>query len=103
MFGFFERLINPFPPEHPSEPPKGLYQFCRHYIRGIEPYLILMAFLTTCLAISEAMLYAVLGQMVDWLTEQNTAQFFETEWPLLLAMAFLYWYSYRLSCHYIPS
>lgn len=88
MFGFFERLINPFPPEHPSEPPKGLYQFCRHYIRGIEPYLILMAFLTTCLAISEAMLYAVLGQMVDWLTEQNTAQFFETEWPLLLAMAF---------------
>lgn len=88
MLGFFERLINPFPPEHPSEPPKGLYQFCRHYIRGIEPYLILMAFLTTCLAISEAMLYAVLGQMVDWLTEQNTAQFFETEWPLLLAMAF---------------
>jgi ATP-binding cassette, subfamily B, multidrug efflux pump len=86
MFGFFERLITPFPPEHPSEPPKGLYQFCRHYMRGIEPYLILMAFLTTCLAISEAMLYAILGKMVDWLTEQNTAQFFETEWPLLLAM-----------------
>lgn len=88
MFSFFERLITPFPPEHPSEPPKGLYQFCRHYMRGIEPYLILMAFLTTCLAISEAMLYAILGQMVDWLTEQNTAQFFENEWPILLAMTF---------------
>ncbi len=86
MFSFFERLINPFPPEHPSEPPKGLYPFCRHYIRGIEPYLVLMAFLTTCLAISEAMLYAILGQMVDWLSEQSTAQFLETEWPLLLAM-----------------
>jgi ATP-binding cassette subfamily B protein/ATP-binding cassette subfamily B multidrug efflux pump len=57
-------------------------------MRGIEPYLILMAFLTTCLAISEAMLYAILGQMVDWLTEQNTAQFFENEWPILLAMTF---------------
>ncbi|MCB1977423.1 MAG: ABC transporter ATP-binding protein [Nitrosomonas sp.] len=88
MFSFFERLITPFPPEHPSEPPKGLYQFCRHYMRGIEPYLILMAFLTTCLAISEAMLYAILGQMVDWLTEQNTTQFFENEWPILLAMTF---------------
>ena len=86
MFGYFERLINPFPPEHPAEPPKGLYQFCRHYIRGIEPYLILMAFLTTCLAISEAMLYAILGKMVDWLSVKNTAEFMDTEWPLLLAM-----------------
>jgi len=87
MFGFFERLISPFPPEHPAEPPKGLYQFCRHYIRGIEPYLILMAFLTTCLAISEAMLYAILGKMVDWLSVKSTSEFMETEWPLLLAMA----------------
>ncbi|SES64510.1 ATP-binding cassette, subfamily B/ATP-binding cassette, subfamily B, multidrug efflux pump [Nitrosomonas marina] len=86
MFGFFERLINPFPPESPTEPPKGVYQFCRHYVRGIEPYLILLAILTTCLAISEAMLYGILGQMVDWLAQQNTQHFFDTEWPILLAM-----------------
>lgn len=87
MFSFFERLINPYPPEHPTEPPKGLYQFCRHYTRGIEPYLIFMAILTTCLAISEAMLYGILGKMVDWLSEKNTQQFLDTEWPLLLLMA----------------
>ncbi|MDR4515873.1 MAG: ABC transporter ATP-binding protein/permease [Nitrosomonas sp.] len=87
LFGFFERLVNPFPPEHPAEPPKGIYQFCRHYIRGIEPYLFLMAFLTTCLAISEAMLYGILGQMVDWLSEKNSQQFLDSEWPLLLAMS----------------
>ncbi|GJL76299.1 ABC transporter ATP-binding protein [Nitrosomonas sp.] len=87
LFGFFERFVTPFPPEHPTEPPKGLYQFCRHYIRGIEPYLILMALLTTCLAISEAMLYGILGKMVDWLAEKNSQQFFDTEWPLLLAMS----------------
>ncbi len=86
LFGFFERLITPFPPEHPTEPPKGLYQFCRHYIRGIESYLFLLAFLTTCLAISEAMLYGILGKVVDWLAEKNTHAFLETEWPLLLAM-----------------
>src|SRR5687768_4389454 len=87
MFGFFERLINPYPPEHPVEPPKGLYQFCRHYIRGIEFYLILLALLTTCLAISEAMLYGVLGQMVDWLAEKETEHFLEDEWPTLLIMS----------------
>ncbi len=87
MFGFFERLINPYPPEHPVEPPKGLYQFCRHYIRGIEPHLVLLALLTTLLAISEAMLYSVLGQMVDWLAEKKTEHFLETEWPTLLGMS----------------
>ncbi|PXW87825.1 ATP-binding cassette subfamily B protein/ATP-binding cassette subfamily B multidrug efflux pump [Nitrosomonas sp. Nm84] len=87
MFDFFERLINPYPPEHPAEPPQGLYQFCRHYIQGIELYLVLLAILTTCLAISEAMLYGVLGQMVDWLAEKEPAHFLEEEWPTLLVMS----------------
>jgi ATP-binding cassette, subfamily B, multidrug efflux pump len=87
MFGFFERLANPFPPGHPTEPPNSLYRFCRHYTRGIEPYLVLMAILTTCLAISEALLYAILGQMVDWLVEHDPQNFLQKEWQSLLAMA----------------
>lgn len=87
MFDYFERLINPFPPEHPAEPPKGLYKFCRHYTRGIEFYLILMAILTTCLAISEAMLYGILGQIVDWLAEKEAHNFLQKEWRTLLVMS----------------
>jgi ATP-binding cassette subfamily B multidrug efflux pump len=87
LFGFFERLVSPFPPEHPTEPPKGIYQFCRYYTRGIERYLVLMAVLTTCLAISEALLYGILGQIVDWLTVHDTHNFLQEEWPLLLAMS----------------
>ncbi len=87
MFGFFERLADPFPPIHPTEPPKGLYQFCRHYTRGIEPYLVFMAILTTCLAISEAMLYSILGQLVDWLATKDTQHFLSDEWQTLLIMS----------------
>ncbi len=87
MFSFFERLTNPFPPEHPTEPPKGLYLFCRHYTRGIEPYLLLMAILTTGLAISEALLYGILGQMVDWLATKDSQSFLQNEWQTLLAMS----------------
>ena len=87
MFGFFERLANPFPPEHPTEPPKGIYQFCRHYTRDIEPLLILMAILTVCLAISEALLYAILGQMVDWLVEHDPQNFLQKEWRSLAFMS----------------
>lgn len=101
MFGFFERLINPYPPEHPTEPPRGLYQFCRHYIRGIEPHLVVLAILTTLLAISEAMLYSVVGQMVDWLAEKKIESFFETEWPTLLGMSIfiLIWIPLLVSLH----
>ena len=87
MFGFFERLVHPFPPEHPAEPPKGLYQFCRHYTKGTERYLIIMAILTTCLAISEALLYAILGQMVNWLAEHDPQNFLHNEWWVLISIS----------------
>ncbi|MEH6548356.1 MAG: ABC transporter ATP-binding protein [Pseudomonadales bacterium] len=87
MLSFFEKLIDPFPPEHPEQPPKGIYAFCRHYTRGIEPYLLLMAFLTGILAVGEAMLYGILGYLVDWLATANPHDFFEQEWPVLLGMS----------------
>jgi len=87
MLGFFERLIDSYPPQHPVEPPQGVYQFCRHYVRGIEIHLAILAVLTTLLAISEAMLYSVLGQLVDWLAEKNTVDFFAREWATLLTMS----------------
>ena len=58
MFGFFERLVNPFPPESPQLPPRGIYAFCRYYIRGIEHWLVLMGVLTAITAVSEAMLFS---------------------------------------------
>ena len=87
MFSYFERLIDPFPPEHPTQPPRGLYAFCRHYTRGLEPYLLLMSVLTAITAVGEALLYGILGQVVDWLAAKNPATFFEQEWPLLLGMS----------------
>lgn len=87
MFSFFERLVDPYPPEHPSQPPRGLYRFCRHYIRGIEPYLALMAVLTACLAVGEALLYGILGKLVDWLASNDPASFLQEQWPMLLGMS----------------
>lgn len=86
MFAFFERLVDPYPPEHPEQPPRGIYQFCRHYTRGIEPWLLLMATLTAALAVGEALLFGILGKMVDWLAQRNPDTFVQQEWPLLLAM-----------------
>lgn len=88
MFRFFEQRIDPFPPDHPRQPPATLLAFCRHYIKGIESWLWVMSLLTALLAISEAMLYGILGQVVDWLAEKQPEHFFQEEFWSLLGMGF---------------
>ena len=71
MFKFFERLIEPFPPQEPQQPPKTLAAFCLHYTQGIAPHLMLMALLTTCIAIMEVTLFGFMGELVDWLSTKD--------------------------------
>ena len=67
-FRFFEQLVDPFPDRKPSRSPDSVYQFCRHYSRGLEPYLILMALLSTGIAIVEVALFDLMGRVVDLLS-----------------------------------
>lgn len=89
MFSFFERLVNPFPDEIPKQPPKGIYQFCRYYTAGLEPWLLLMALLTALVAIAEASLFGVLGKVVDWLVASDPETFIEDSWLSIVAMSVL--------------
>jgi ATP-binding cassette subfamily B protein/ATP-binding cassette subfamily B multidrug efflux pump len=86
MYRFFEKLIDPFPPEHPNCPPENLFAFCRHYVKGIELWVLLMSLLTAMLAISEALLYGILGAVVDWLADKNPETFIQEEFFSLLGM-----------------
>jgi ATP-binding cassette subfamily B protein/ATP-binding cassette subfamily B multidrug efflux pump len=46
-----------------------------------------MALLTALMAVSEAMLFGILGQIVDWLALHDRTTFIERSWPQLAAMA----------------
>ena len=87
MFGFFERLVDPFPAQKPQRPPRRIYEFCRYYTRGMELWLLLMAGLTAITAIAEAMLFAILGQVVDWLASSDPATFIQESWVQLVVMS----------------
>lgn len=76
MFAFFERIIAPFPPQEPEQPPSTLFAFCRHYTRGMGATLLLMSLTTTAMAIFEVQLFGFLGQLVDWLIAKDP----ETLW-----------------------
>ena len=86
MLSFFEKRINPFPPEHPEQPPQGLYAFCRHYTRGLEGSLLAMSCLTAMLAILEVTLFSFMGDLVDWLSTQSPDTLFASEGTKLLLM-----------------
>ncbi|MEE3208712.1 MAG: ABC transporter ATP-binding protein, partial [Pseudomonadota bacterium] len=87
MLSFFEKRINPFPPEHPEQPPQGLYAFCRHYTRGLEGSLLAMSCLTAMLAVLEVTLFSFMGDLVDWLSTQSPDTLFASEGTKLLLMS----------------
>jgi ATP-binding cassette subfamily B protein/ATP-binding cassette subfamily B multidrug efflux pump len=90
FLSWFEARIPAFPDEMPTQPPQTVFQFCRYYVRGAESYLFALAFTTALLAISEAGLYAILGQVVDWLATQDSEGFFQREkFTLSLFAAFI--------------
>ncbi|KAF1711229.1 multidrug ABC transporter ATP-binding protein [Pseudoxanthomonas kalamensis DSM 18571] len=89
MFRWFESRLPPFPPALPTQPPTGLYAFCRHYTRGAEPWLLLMAATTAGIAIAELVLYAYVGSLVDRLGASTPDGFFAGEGRHLLWMGAL--------------
>ena len=87
MLSFFERIIKPFPAVEPTQPPKGLVAFCRHYTKGMEASLILMSLSTALLAILEVSLFSFMGQLVDWLVQNDPEALFSKESATLIKMA----------------
>lgn len=78
MFSFFESLLKPFPVEEPDQPPRTLFAFCRHYTRGSEKYLLLVALLTALIAVMEVSLFGFLGNLVDVLNANSPETLMET-------------------------
>ncbi|MFT3763562.1 MAG: ABC transporter ATP-binding protein [Pseudoxanthomonas sp.] len=79
MLRWFETRVDPYPSAPPTQPPKSLYAFCRHYTRGLEPWLALMALTTAAIAIIEVRLYAYTGSLVDRLGAHTPASFMAGE------------------------
>ncbi len=89
MYAFFEKLLAPFPAQEPKSPPNTLFAFCRHYARGSEKYLLVMAIFTGLLAVLEVYLFASLGDLVDLLAKNTPATLMEQEGSKLITMAVL--------------
>lgn len=86
MFRWFEQRLNPFPEPETGTPPKTLVQFCLHYSRGAWPFIAVAGVLMMLIALTEVWLFSFIGNIVDWLAEQDRATFLQNELTKLLGM-----------------
>ena len=89
MFVFFERLTNPFPVEHPKQPPKTIIAFCLYYSKGMWPVIFAVSCLAATIAMLEVTLFGFLGQLVDWLATSDRSTFWQDQSLSLIWMGLL--------------
>ena len=89
MFSFFEKIINPYPPQEPVQAPQGLWAFCRHYTKGMFAPLMAMTVLTAVLAIFEVYLFGFMGQLVDMLIDNDLNSLLDEKGTALYFIGFM--------------
>jgi len=87
LFGRFENLVSPYPEGAPRSPPQSFVAFIWACSQGMRPILLGMTLCTAVIAMFEALLFSMLGHVVDWLTAVEPAQFWAKERGKLLFLA----------------
>ena len=83
----FERLVHPYPDAVPEPPPKGFVAFLWHCTRGLRVYILGMTLLTAIIGAFEALLFSMLGSIVDWLGRVEPTRLWQEERSQLLVLA----------------
>ena len=87
IFQAFDRLVDPYPQAAPEAPPKGLLPFLWACSRGTRGYIAAMTVFTAGIGAFEALLFAFLGRIVDWLARVSPERFWAEEGDTLLLLA----------------
>lgn len=96
MFRFFERLVDPFPPHGPAQPPARFLAFVYFFSRPLLPWLIVGAVLTAILSSIEIVFLSYMGTLVDWLSNADKATFLQDHGWQLAGMGLLIVLAYPL-------
>ncbi len=87
MFGWFESLVSPYPDDEPITPPTGFFAFLWVAAEGIKHHFMWMTLLTALLGAFEALLFSMLGRVVDWLSATDPSKLFVTQRTHLIVLA----------------
>lgn len=89
MFTWFEKLVNPYPDDTDKSPPKDFFSFIWFCTHGVRRYIVAMTLLSALIATFEALLFAVMGHIIDWLSNIQPALLWQQERTSLLMLALI--------------
>lgn len=87
MFSWFEKRIEPYPDAPPPLLPSQFFAFIWQATQGTRGLIIGLTVLTAIIGIFEALLFAMMGKMVDWLSHVEPALLWQKEGTHLLLLA----------------
>lgn len=87
MFAFFERQVPPYPDSPVKTPPTGLFAFMWSCTTGMRGWIALLTFTSAALASYEALLFALMSQVVDWLSAVSPEHFWQEQQGTLLGFS----------------
>ncbi len=89
MFKWFENLVNPFPEAVKDNLPTSFWSFVWVCTGNLRVYILWMTILTAVIGGFEAILFGMMGQIVDWLSKVPSAKLWAQEGMHLLYLALL--------------
>jgi ATP-binding cassette subfamily B multidrug efflux pump len=87
LFRRFEKLLHPYPEAEPALPPKGFISFVWGCTQGLRGYIGWLALLSACVSAYDALLFWMLGQIVDWIGAGSPDRLFADHGSMLWVLA----------------
>jgi ATP-binding cassette subfamily B multidrug efflux pump len=87
LFQYFEKLVSPYPNTPPPPLPHGFFAFLWACARGARRYIAAMTVLTAAIGVFEALLFSMLGHVVDWLAKVEPSRLWTEQRGHLLLLA----------------
>jgi ATP-binding cassette subfamily B multidrug efflux pump len=87
MFGYFEKLVSPYPLNAAQSLPGGFFAFLWACARGVRRYIAAMTLFTAAIGVFEALLFGMLGRIVDWLAKVQPSRLWAEQRAHLLILA----------------
>ncbi|MQW92555.1 ATP-binding cassette domain-containing protein [Acinetobacter wanghuae] len=90
MFKWFENLVDPYPTQNLNQPlPKTFFAFVWQAATGVRRYLLILVLCTAGAATFEALLYAKIGDLVNWLSKSQPETFLDQHASNLTLLAII--------------
>ncbi|MCF8187024.1 MAG: ABC transporter ATP-binding protein/permease [Sulfuritalea sp.] len=89
MLSWFENLLNPFPNKEIDSPPNALWPFLWACTGGSRLFILVMTLFTALIGGFEALLFAAMGKVVDWLSKTTPELLWSSEKHHLLLLVTL--------------